>query len=92
MTNVICQTDAHNTIRWWLNAKGQFHRLDGPARQWADGDKEWWVEGDLHRLDGPACDYVTFSKQWFIAGKQLTQRQFDQHPLVIFHRLCKGAA
>ena len=29
----------------WHNAAGQRHRLDGPALEWASGDKVWWVDG-----------------------------------------------
>ena len=25
--------------------KGKHHREDGPAREWADGSKEWWLNG-----------------------------------------------
>jgi hypothetical protein len=25
---------------------GELHRLDGPAEEWADGDKEWYIYGD----------------------------------------------
>jgi hypothetical protein len=27
--------------------------------------------------------------EWWVDGECLTQRQFEQHPLVIFYRLCK---
>ena len=27
------------------DAQGQLHRLDGPAIEWADGTREWWVNG-----------------------------------------------
>ena len=53
----------------WFNEKGQLHRLDGPAREWADGNKEWFVEGKLHRLDGPAAEYADGSKYWYVEGK-----------------------
>jgi len=29
----------------WRNLEGQLHRVDGPAREWADGDKEWYLNG-----------------------------------------------
>jgi hypothetical protein len=29
----------------WFNEKGQRHRLDGPAAQWADGSKSWHIIG-----------------------------------------------
>ena len=34
---------------WHQN--GKLHRLDGPAIECADGDKEWWVDDKWHRLD-----------------------------------------
>lgn len=29
----------HNGDIIWKNAKGEYHRLDGPAIEWADGSK-----------------------------------------------------
>ena len=29
----------------WFNEKGQLHRLDGPAVEWADGIKSWYLNG-----------------------------------------------
>ena len=29
---------------WYQNKK--LHRLDGPACEWADGCKEYWIEGE----------------------------------------------
>jgi hypothetical protein len=37
----ICEWD--NGERCWL-VDGMTHRLDGPAVQWADGSKQWWIE------------------------------------------------
>ena len=45
------------------------HREDGPAVEYADGDKEWWINGKRHREDGPANEYADGSKSWFINGK-----------------------
>jgi hypothetical protein len=39
-------------IYYYLNYK--YHRLDGPAREYSNGDKFWYQNGLLHRLDGPA--------------------------------------
>ena len=38
--------DKNKTIRWF-NDKGELHRLDGPAVEWLDGYKAWWVNGKL---------------------------------------------
>lgn len=27
------------------NEDGKLHRLDGPAVEWNDGGKEWWING-----------------------------------------------
>ena len=29
----------------WLNSKGQPHREDGPAIEYANGYKAWWLNG-----------------------------------------------
>jgi hypothetical protein len=53
----------------WYNDKENRHRLDGPAVEYADGHKEWWVNGKLHRLDGPAVECTDGSKSWYVDGK-----------------------
>jgi hypothetical protein len=55
--------------RKWRNAKGQFHRLDGPAIEYADGSREWWVDGQQHRNDGPAIDHANGHKEWWVGGR-----------------------
>jgi hypothetical protein len=35
-------------------ANGLWHKVNGPAIVWDNGDEEWWVNGELHRLNGPA--------------------------------------
>jgi len=45
------------------------HRLDGPASEWSDGDKFWYVDGKRHRLDGPASEYADGNKSWWVGGK-----------------------
>jgi len=48
----------------------KLHRLDGPAVEWFDGSKEWWVDGKRHRLYGPAIIWHNGTKEWFINGKK----------------------
>jgi hypothetical protein len=73
----------------WRNDAGQLHRLKGHAFEFANGTKEWWVNGKLHRLDGPAVMWLDGAEAWYIHGVQLSKEEFDRHPLVIFHRLCR---
>ena len=53
------------------------HRLDGPAVEYADGHKQWWVDEKLHRLDGPAVEYANGEKEWYVNDKELSEKQFN---------------
>jgi len=44
-----------------------FHRIDGPALEYANGNKYWYKEDKLDREDGPAVEYAN-GKYWFKAG------------------------
>ena len=57
-----------NNLTEWVNEKGLLHRLDGPAREYSDGYKSWWVDGKRHRVDGPAVECKNGYKEWFIKG------------------------
>jgi hypothetical protein len=70
--------DREKNIRWY-NGKDQLHRLDGPAVQWADAYKAWYVNGKLHRLDGPAVEYADGYKEWWADGKLMTEKEFNEY-------------
>ena len=53
----------------WYNEKGQYHHKDGPAAEYTNGHKEWYINGKLHRLDGPAIECADGSKEYWINGK-----------------------
>ena len=48
--------------------ESDYHRIDGPAVEWLDGSKRWFVDGEQHRLDGPAVEDTDGSKYWFVNG------------------------
>ena len=52
----------------YTNAKGQLHRLDGPAREFANGSKFWYRNSSLHRTDGPAVENYDGTKEWWLNG------------------------
>jgi hypothetical protein len=52
----------------WRNSKGEYHRTDGPAIEWVDGDKEWYANGERHRLNGPAIEFENGNKEWWLNG------------------------
>ena len=62
------EIDNDGTVRYYLN--GELHRIDGPAIEWANGDKYWYINGQHHRLDGPAIEWADGSKTWWINGKR----------------------
>jgi hypothetical protein len=38
-------TTYQDGTKHWIDAWGKFHRDDGPALEYADGDKSWWQHG-----------------------------------------------
>jgi hypothetical protein len=57
---------ANGDKEWYVN--GEYHREDGPAREWADGSKGWWKNGNPHREDGPSYEGACGEKQWRLDG------------------------
>jgi hypothetical protein len=53
---------------YWHNEQKQLHCEDGPAIEWVNGDKEWFINGNRHREDGPAVEYAEGSKEWWVNG------------------------
>ena len=54
----------------WLNQDGKLHREDGPAIEYANGTKKWFLNGELHREDGPAVEHASGTKHWYLNGKR----------------------
>ena len=46
------------------------HREDGPAIEYTDGSKSWYIDGKCHREDGPAIEWVSGTKEWCVDGKR----------------------
>ena len=53
------------------------HRLDGPAIEWADGSKAWFVDDECHRIDGPAIEWADGYKAWYVDGNELSEEEFN---------------
>jgi len=70
---------------FYFNAKGQAHRLDGPAVIWANGDKVWCIHGRCHRLNGPAVEYSKGDKAWYLINK--IYPKMDHNIFVLFSAL-----
>ena len=55
------------------NAEGNLHRVDGPAIEYANGTKSWFIDGERHRIDGPAIEWEGGSKEWYINHNDVTK-------------------
>ena len=64
------EVDEYGTVIWY-NADGQSHRVNGPAIEYADGSKYWYVNGQRHRNDGPAIEWPDGMKSWYLNGKRV---------------------
>ncbi len=66
--------DSDKTIQWHKRHKHGtdiLHRAIGPAIEYADGSKEWCLDGKRHRADGPAIESANGHKEWFLDGKNM---------------------
>jgi hypothetical protein len=79
MKNKIIKTQYSDHIKYTLN--GECHREDGPALEFHNRSKYWFINGKYHREDGPAIEYANGSKYWFINGKELSEDEFNQYLL-----------
>jgi hypothetical protein len=59
---------------WFQN--NVYHRTDGPAIVYANGDKVWCRFGVRHRDDGPAVERADGTKEWWVVGIKFTEEQF----------------
>ena len=59
--------DQHG-IKEWKLPSGDLHREDGPACEYSNGSRHWYINGKKHREDGPATEYSDGSKMWYING------------------------
>ena len=61
-----------------IRDRDQLHREDGPAIEWSDGSKEWYLKGQRHRENGPAVEWSDGTKEWWVKG----QRHREEGPAI----------
>ena len=61
---------------FWYDEKEQFHCEHGPAVEWVDGTKWWYLNGERHREDGPAIEYPDGSVEYYLNGEELTEEEY----------------
>ena len=67
----VLKIDSFGVKRWKLN--GKFHREDGPAIEYPNGDKFWYYNGFHHRMDGPAVTQHGID-YWLIYDHDITEK------------------
>jgi len=53
-------------------------RKDGPAVEWLDGSKHWYIDNRLHRLDGPAAEWADGTRGWWIDDVCFTEDECNK--------------
>ena len=58
------------TYKEWCKFNiNKLHREDGPAIEYVNGHKEWWLHDKRHREDGPALEFASGDREWYLHGK-----------------------
>jgi hypothetical protein len=68
------EIDTFGTTRYYWN--GQYHREDGPAVEYVDGHKEWFLHDQLHREDGPAIEWTNGSKAFYLQDEIYSEEEY----------------
>ena len=69
----------------YRNKNSALHCEFGPAAEYDNGDKHWYVDGMRHRIDGPAQEYADgFGNVWCLNGMVLDKKFFmEERPDLI---------
>ena len=78
MSNTYYYKDGTLSSHLTRNYAKELHRVDGPAIEYADGDRHWCVNGKLHRVDGPAIENTNGSRWWYLDGVRYSEKPFNQ--------------
>jgi hypothetical protein len=63
---IICKGCYQEPSGIFYHKDGYLHRVDGPAVEYTNGDKEWYLNGYLNRVDGPAMELNNGTKIWYL--------------------------
>jgi hypothetical protein len=70
--------DEYGHIAWFKPGTNERHREDGPAIEYANGDRLWLQNDELHRTDGPALEFINGTREWYLYGEELNEEEFNQ--------------
>ena len=63
----VCKLICNMSIRYYKN--DNLHREDGPAIEYPNGEKYWFINGLSHREDGPTVEFADGRKSWHYKDK-----------------------
>ena len=52
----------------YYNDADEYHRIEAPAIEWADGSKAWLINGEYHRIEAPAIEWADGAREYWING------------------------
>lgn len=84
-TTIITTSGIISRISYVDHESGKFHRADGPAIEYNDGEVVWAYRGVYHRIGGPALYNIkdgSLPKKWYFNGKSFNSQEeyFDNIP------------
>jgi hypothetical protein len=62
----------------YRNEQGKLHREGGPAIEYHDGTKSWYINGQWHREDGPSFEWRDGTKSWYLNDKRYSEDEWKQ--------------
>ena len=68
--------DSLGTI-YYKNKLNLFHRTDGPAVEYTDGFKSWWINGKQHREDGPAVVFSDGYVEYWLKDRSYSKEEWE---------------
>jgi hypothetical protein len=54
---------------YYTDENGHLHRENGPAVEYTDYSKQWFLHGKRHRENGPAIEALN-AKHWYFHGEK----------------------
>ena len=81
---ITCHPDYPDEIMWEWNGNNITIKPINIERhiymiRWANGSKQWFLNGKLHREDGPAIEHANGIKEWYLNDKQLSEKEFNKN-------------
>lgn len=72
---IICEED-HDSFIYTILESGLYHREDGPAVVWKNGEYEWIRFDFYENSDGPVFDSPSGFKRWHKGHDFITEQEF----------------